>query len=98
MENKKEAIEKISKLTAQITDLVIEAQKIADEEGLAFGVDLNGTGGTYYGKTMPKHPNKKDFLDEQEYRAACKKWEEDTDYMGGHPYGYDGWVNSSFDC
>lgn len=47
---KREKLEEIAKLLAKAQELVFDAERIADEHGLEFDMDLGGygMGGTYY--------------------------------------------------
>lgn len=102
--SKEDALNRISQITKQVRDLMKEATELADKEGVAFSVNLNGTHGTYWGKGIPRYPREKDFLkpdgsvDKEALLKAQEEWEIDNSDYGSHPYGYHGWANSNMNC
>lgn len=66
-EQKREALERIAKLIEQAEKLVFEAESIADEHGLGFGVNFGGygMGGTYYSEK---------YVEEQGSRHMDSGW------------------------
>jgi len=64
---KREKLEEIAKLLAKAQELVFDAERIADEHGLEFDMDLGGygMGGTYYSEK---------YVEEQGLRWSQPGW------------------------
>lgn len=64
---KREKLEEIAKLLAKAQELVFDAERIADEHGLEFEMDLGGygMGGTYYSEK---------YVEEQGLRWSQPGW------------------------
>ncbi len=73
---RREAAGKISALVKQANDAITEAEKIADESGVGFSIDIGGYGmGGYYSPKTPRVKAKGEDSDELDWDNSEGGWQ-----------------------